>query len=723
MTRSILVSLLTLAIGLGVGYLIGSAREAQAPSRSNRPATTVQRDQPPREALPAGASEFAEVLHELPVPSYTRGSGRITGVVRDAEGNGVAGVTIRATQHGKGGSRRKGDGAPGTDTLEETVRKAVERYHWRSQTTVDVVTDSGGAYLLGGLADREYQLQAYLKGHVIEAAKGARVWNVKPGTTIDWTAGVVVTVPVDVLLPDGTRPPQAWIQRKQGNSTTSEQWSPERREIRVPPGAYTLSVSLGGNEEYRSDAVDAIAESGRSAEPIIFQLSGRPGIRGNIRFATGDRLSSLRVFALRFSGDKPPSNEQLGAQGKETWGWKNNNFEFSFMDLPPGRYLLGVGTRKGSIFTTKTVDVGAQLVTTELVVEQIDPKHYVLVRVLGPDGKPIAVDQMSTSYKAGNSSSSGGGTWARRTDGSYMVFHHDHENEEGGTFGVEVTANKYGKKSFNYKQGKQREFELRFREPAKLSVTVQGFAGAEHADKVTLGLRTRTSEQQRVSAARDQAPDGDGRAVLGPVESGDYELVLYIRIGRHQSVPAVRKTISLPAGESETSLAMPGLHELVVTGKKGDQFHLSGDRDAGVFFHQSLRCGDDGRALFGPLPAGSYSLRMNRKPGEMAVTVPGPEVVFQASEHNALRVSIRDPEGALAKAGFADGDLVVGVNGAEFKGTVQMQMLFAGAMMKGDDATLTILRGGRTVELTINLKDVMQGADSGPGGSVRPTVR
>ena len=91
MARSILVSLLTLAIGLGVGYLIGSAREAQTPTRSNRPAATSQTDQPPREALPAGASDLAEVLHELPVPSYARGTGRITGVVRDAEGNGVAG--------------------------------------------------------------------------------------------------------------------------------------------------------------------------------------------------------------------------------------------------------------------------------------------------------------------------------------------------------------------------------------------------------------------------------------------------------------------------------------------------------------------------------------------------------------------------------------------------------------------------------------------------------
>ena len=106
----------------------------------------------------------------------------------------------------------------------------------------------------------------------------------------------------------------------------------------------------------------------------------------------------------------------------------------------------------------------------------------------------------------------------------------------------------------------------------------------------------------------------------------------------------------------------------------------------------------------------------------MTVTIPGPEVVFKASAYNALQVTISDPDGSLAKAGLVDGDLVVAVNGTEFKGAAQMQLLFGGAMAKGE-ATLSIVRAGRTLELTVNLREVMQGNGGKTGGMVRPTTR
>jgi hypothetical protein len=43
-------------------------------------------------------------------------------------------------------------------------------------------------------------------------------------------------------------------------------------------------------------------------------------------------------------------------------------------------------------------------------------------------------------------------------------------------------------------------------------------------------------------------------------------------------------------------------------------------------------------------------------------------------------------------------------------------------MAKGE-ATLTIVRGGRTVELTVNLREVMQDSGGNSGGYVRPTTR
>jgi hypothetical protein len=297
------------------------------------------------------------------------------------------------------------------------------------------------------------------------------------------------------------------------------------------------------------------------------------------------------------------------------------------------------------------------------------------------------------------------------------VFHHDHSYGEGGTYEIEFGTKKFGKKSVSYKRGEKREFEIRFREPATLAVTVRGFAGSEHADKIELGLVRREGEGD----TKKTAPDAEGRAVLGPVESGDYDVVLFVRCGRHQSIGAVKKPVSLPAGESEATLAIPPLHELVIAGNKGEQYHITADENFGGWFYESRTCGDDGRATFGPLPAGRYTLRADGKPGDMTVSVPCGEVTYRASEYNALKVSIQDPDGALAKAGLQDGDLVVAVNGTEFKGAAQMQLLFAGAMGRGD-AKLTLVRGSRTVELTINLKDVMQGGVK-PGGSVRPVAR
>ena len=89
----------------------------------------------------------------------------------------------------------------------------------------------------------------------------------------------------------------------------------------------------------------------------------------------------------------------------------------------------------------------------------------------------------------------------------------------------------------------------------------------------------------------------------------------------------------------------------------------------------------------------------------------------------ASHPQVTDPEGELAKAGLADGDLVVAVNGKEFEGAMQMQVMLAGTMAKDEDARLTILRGGRTLEVSVNLKKVMLGGGSKAGGSVRPAVR
>ena len=104
MARNFLAILLTLSAGLAVGYLMGNADEGPARNsavRSDAPRTATAEEP----IAPETDSDLAEALRAIPVPKYAGGNGRITGYVRDKDGNGVGGVTIRATLRTRARSR------------------------------------------------------------------------------------------------------------------------------------------------------------------------------------------------------------------------------------------------------------------------------------------------------------------------------------------------------------------------------------------------------------------------------------------------------------------------------------------------------------------------------------------------------------------------------------------------------------------------------------------
>ena len=105
----------------------------------------------------------------------------------------------------------------------------------------------------------------------------------------------------------------------------------------------------------------------------------------------------------------------------------------------------------------------------------------------------------------------------------------------------------------------------------------------------------------------------------------------------------------------------------------------------------------------------------------MTVSVPNQsKIEFAPVEPDAMVVTVDDPDGDLAKGGLQSGDLIIGIEGAEFENMVQMQTLFAAAMAS-DEATLLILRGGRELELKFDLKK-LRGSQK-MGGNIEPTTR
>jgi S1-C subfamily serine protease len=95
-------------------------------------------------------------------------------------------------------------------------------------------------------------------------------------------------------------------------------------------------------------------------------------------------------------------------------------------------------------------------------------------------------------------------------------------------------------------------------------------------------------------------------------------------------------------------------------------------------------------------------------------------VRFRPEVQDARLVEIRDPDGAMARAGLRDGDMIVGVDGEEFKDSAHANALLTVAS-KRDAATLSVIRGGRLVELRVRVADFWGGRDS--GGRLVPTSR
>ena len=134
------------------------------------------------------------------------------------------------------------------------------------------------------------------------------------------------------------------------------------------------------------------------------------------------------------------------------------------------------------------------------------------------------------------------------------------------------------------------------------------------------------------------------------------------------------------------------------------------------------KIGESGELVFEHLPAGDYKISvMGRGSGEMTVSVPNQSrIEFAPVEPDAMVVTVDDPNGELAKAGFQSGDLIIGLEGAEFENMVQMQTLLAAAMAS-DAAALMILRGGRELEVKFDLKKLRGSRKM--GGDIEPTTR
>ncbi len=757
MVRIALLNFAFFLVGLGLGVAFctwgnGKERALEAPPAAPAVAESAAAKDGglAEEAAPLpreSAVQLADVLAALPVPKVESGNGTIKGTVKLEDGSPVSGVVVRAwpQPRDRGGPRKRFTGVPVDEPLEQYVASMVAQRERNRLARVEATSDTTGAFVLSGLADSDYSLQAFLRGYEVQRSTREGWRPVKPGSDVEFVAKLVTEITVAVVFADGKSPAEAsieWqVQAGGGSHSSSLPWSPENPAIELNPGTYKLRASSGKDGEYASEQREVTLKAGEQPEPVTLTLKGRPGIKGVVKFPKGEEPDNANVLLARVAPGGAPDWESLRQSGdNRQWVGRHNEYAFAFKDLAAGTYAIGaMRGHDAPVAAVEEVEVTDALVVRDLVMPALDPADYVVVWVYGPENELIRDAQISGALRSKNGSSSGGGTTVARPDGSYWFLapeepEHMRSSRESGEelqCFVSVHTQRFGTKEVQYEPKKGAEVVVRFVVPAELEVVVPNYAGSGFEGKVNVAVEKPAKDARRGGQSfgygRDKV-DFEGKKTLGPMEPGEYEIVLYIQAERSGQRPVARQPVTLAPGKNSASISIPPLYTVtVIVPDATPNMHLELQplRRQEGYWGGGQQVNKEGRTTFTSISPGEYRLRTwgGSGPEEMRINVQGDmEVRFEPKTMNALQVTIGEEEGLLTQVGFQDGDLIIGIDGKEIENLAQIQ---AAMFTSAERVTLMVQRGGKTVELSVEPRKMIEAGNSGKGmgGEIEPTSR
>jgi hypothetical protein len=623
-----------LAGGFAAGYVVGQggdALDAEEPPelerlRTPRPATSPVRTLERQEHSAkeeahlesTRAVELAplrDLLDALPPIDAPRGSGVVTGSVQTPEGTGVAGVeiTLHPSQPDQG---KRGYGWYDDEDLTVAAKHVIESLRWRRFARLQTVTGPDGAFRFDTVADLDHHADARREGWQIRPTDPRRSYQARPGATLDFIAHAVVRIPITIVMPDGSTPTTAMVMVAVNGGSSGTGWSAQRPYAELQPGTWEVTAQAGDAQQFKSEPQTVTVEAGVAPPPLRFELESTGGIRGKVEFAPGEVFQQGRVYLARIpKGQKPdPSRLATSEQSTHLQSWGGPSPTFTFSDLTPGRYLVGLGrTYQGAVTVTREVEVRHEVVEVVLEVPPLGREEYVVVSVLDPEGKPLAGAQLAVGRESGGSRSSSGATVIEREDGTRWVLHQEGDADADTTWWVTAVHPQYGKRRVEYGRTRASAVDLRFDKPGTLEVTVTGLVGTRYEGRMRAGLTGWRSFPGDVL-------DGSGRVTLSGVQPGIYSLALNLGGDRGRGSQIHTEEVEIRSGENRLRIEVPPLYEVEVLGVQGRAYVRGTSNGPGRSrFSLNLNASADGRATIDGLPAGEYEVRSGRKRARFSV--------------------------------------------------------------------------------------------------------
>lgn len=632
--RVLLLCVGAFAVGLLAGALFWPRGEA-AWDRLRTPresaAAPASREREPV-ALRAGGGDVGEFAREEAADierSFPRDSndatGTITGTVCGPAGEPIAGAVVSAfpttLPSGLWPARRRVRDRRHEDVdFGDAARDAIRRELWRRRSRHVATSGADGRYEMRVLSKTNYcvsisySLHAYHERYDVKPITSAR--DCAPGSVVHFQAQPVVSVPVEVRLPDGTLARSAWLSWRGPHGSGYHSWAPTLNHVRLPVGSCTVRAQAWVPDPFKADVACTVGPES-AATTLLLQLRGQSLLRAHLVLPDGLAMPDSVEYRLRrLLGSESPDPAALAedrtAQRSPQGFW---------IDLAPGRHLVAAfsGHR---LLAHAIAEVEEGPIDVDLEMADPTADRHLIVKVLGPEGGLAAgrarfrvaarIEDRARFY------------WPnamRRSDGTWLLPLTDVKPLSGGEYALRVHVGEYGEVERPIDLAGPGSIAVRFGEPARVRLRVRGLGDTDLAGRLYAGL------VGELSASYQRPIMSDGSCELACVQPGEYGLQLILSEA-NERWPIVQRQVALTAGDHEHAMEVPVVHALHVraAGLRAYRVMLSCKDPAVGTFERSARA-SDGVAVFRGLGPGSYEIECRGK--RLAVRVPGPEVTIE----------------------------------------------------------------------------------------------
>lgn len=657
------------AFGAFLGYLI-FPRELNLQKEGIPPRSELQQNDGGRELATASRASGAENINitNTPAPGSSgretaapraevkikkeTGTGKITGRIVDAAGNPMEGVML--TLKGWGAppppARRVEPGE--TPPLDRILQEATEKFERDESVIWRAVSGGDGNFNFTNLPDDHFAIYAQKSGFEIKPRNG-KYTNLRIGTNVDLVAVAKLRVPVIVKMPDGTEPKACSIQGYYNYRGSSFSvyclWTAAERMIELTPGNYHLSASLSAGrpgEALTSESADLLLEDGVAPATVLFELREKLKIQGRVDYEDPDEDPLVALYLSVHSAENSADMQRIKSGGRVT----SVQDEYSFSDVKPGKYDIGVARRTGDpIVACATVELTNTTVTQNFKIPARRAEEFIIVKTVGPNGRPVSGLGFWISGSAGREYSKVQSPSIQKSSGDYWLTIPSKfdaafagKGDAGRGITLEVDSDLYGSVAIPLEPN-QRNIEINYSAPARLKIQMTQFNGSGLENALSVRIR---DAKDFICGYREV--DADGIVEIKPIQPGTYQLEISVRAivtGSRgpEFIVASSTSVALQSGENTIHVATPeagGVTVRVPGVKQGEMVDLNYTDKHSRNMIVRARV-EDSAVKFQNIPHGNYKITYYhpvKGRQEMNVQIPSAGEITFPAESNKTEV-------------------------------------------------------------------------------------